>query len=153
MNKTTLAGLALVALLGGVGIWYALPEAAPEPVGHSMVPPDTSAVEAGGPIAEVVIPAAFSANAQIGQRVFEASCAFCHGVNAAGQNGVAPPLVHRIYEPSHHSDAAFVNAARNGVRSHHWEFGNMPPVPGLNDAEIGYIARYIRELQLENGIR
>ena len=47
--------------------------------------------------------------------------------NAAGQNGVAPPLVHKLYEPGHHSDMAFIMAAKNGVRSHHWRFGNMPP--------------------------
>ncbi|WP_430540810.1 c-type cytochrome [Planktotalea arctica] len=24
------------------------------------------------------------------------NCAACHGVNAVGQNGVAPPLVHKV---------------------------------------------------------
>ena len=57
-----------------------------------------------------------SQNAQIGQLGFEAKCAACHGLNAAGQDGVAPPLVHIIYEPSHHGDEAFQRAASLGVR-------------------------------------
>jgi hypothetical protein len=47
---------------------------------------------------------------------------------------------------------AFVLAAKNGVRAHHWKFGNMPPVKGLTQADVKYIARYVRELQRENGI-
>ena len=82
---------------------------------------------------QVVVPETFSDNARIGQVAFEAKCAVCHGANAAGQDGVAPPLVHKIYEPSHHGDAAFLLAAKNGVRAHHWRFGNMPPVEGVTD--------------------
>ena len=104
------------------------------------------------PMVEVVLPATLSPDATIGKRAFEAKCASCHGMNAAGQNGVAPPLIHRIYEPNHHSDMAFILAAKNGVRSHHWSFGNMPPVPGLTDADVKFITRYVRELQTENGI-
>ncbi|MFW8635675.1 c-type cytochrome [Cribrihabitans pelagius] len=104
-------------------------------------------------MAEVRLPAALSEDAQIGKRVYEARCASCHGADAAGQEGTAPPLVHKIYEPSHHSDTAFLLAAKNGVRAHHWRFGNMPPVPGVTDAEVQYVVRYVRELQEENGIR
>ena len=71
----------------------------------------------------------------------------------AGQEGIAPPLVHRIYEPSHHGDMAFVLAARNGVRAHHWPFGDMPPVgQPLTDGELAAIIAYVRELQRANGI-
>ncbi len=126
----------------------------PEPAsqGHSMVPPDTSKISEGAPIVEVRLPTELSQEAMIGKRGFEAKCAACHGENAAGQNGVAPPLVHKIYEPNHHSDASFLSAALNGVSSHHWNFGNMPPVEGLTQADVRYIARYVRELQRENGI-
>ncbi len=119
---------------------------------NSMTQPDTSSIAQGDPIATVVLPAELSANAQIGKRAFETKCAICHGKNAAGQNGVAPPLVHTIYRPNHHSDMAFVSAAQNGVQSHHWNFGNMPAIKGLTGAEVKYIARYVRELQVENGI-
>ncbi len=102
-------------------------------------------------MAQVTVPE-LEGDELIGARVFAAKCAACHGENAAGQQGIAPPLVHKIYEPSHHGDAAFLLAARIGVRAHHWRFGSMPPVEGLNDAEIGMIVAYVRALQRANGI-
>ena len=150
MKKSVIAGAAIV-LAGLALVAWTLNGDAPAP-GHTMVPPDTGGIAEGAPIVEVALPGELSPEAQIGKRAFEAKCATCHGANAAGQNGVAPPLVHEIYEPSHHSDMAFVLAAKNGVRSHHWSFGNMPPVEGLTDADVKYIARYVRELQKENGI-
>ena len=150
MKKSVMAGAAIVLAGVAFGAWtLSVDEPAP---GHSMVPPDTRGLAEGAPIVEVALPAELSPEAQIGKRAFEAKCASCHGENAAGQNGVAPPLVHEIYEPSHHSDMAFVLAAKTGVRAHHWRFGNMPPVEGLTDADVKYIARYVRELQEENGI-
>ncbi len=151
MNRTVLAIVAFF-LVGGFAVYWNTTQQAPQGAGHSMVPPDTSTLAEGAPIVEVALPAELSAEAQIGKRAFEAKCAACHGTNAAGQNDVAPPLVHKIYEPSHHSDMAFVLAAKNGVRAHHWNFGNMPPVEGLTDGDVKLIARYVRELQKENGI-
>ncbi len=107
----------------------------------------------GEPIVTVAIPAELSTNATIGKTGFEAKCSVCHGLNAAGQDGVAPPLVHKIYEPSHHGDEAFWLATQRGVSSHHWRFGNMAPVDGLTRADVKMIVTYIRELQRENGIR
>ncbi len=106
----------------------------------------------GSAMVQVTLPETLSANAQIGKRAFDVKCAACHGANAAGQNGVAPPLVHKIYEPSHHADFAFQRAAQNGVRSHHWGFGNMPAIEGITTAEIKFITAYVRELQRANGI-
>lgn len=103
-------------------------------------------------LANVIVPDMFSENAQIGKRVFEAKCATCHGANAAGQNGVAPPLVHKYYEPNHHGDEAFQRAAALGVRSHHWPFGDMPPVKGVTRSDVAMIIAYVRELQKANGI-
>lgn len=149
---TKIGLLLALLLLAGVGIFvYGLMTPA-EMAGHSMTPPDTSDIEEGAPIAEVRVPETLSADAQFGKRGFEAKCAACHGQNAAGQNGVAPPLVHKIYEPSHHSDQAFVLAAQNGVRAHHWNFGSMPPIDGVTPADVAYIATYVRELQRANGI-
>ena len=87
-----------------------------------------------------------------GKALFDGNCARCHGVNAAGRRTAGPPLVHRIYEPGHHGDLSFLLAARNGVRAHHWRFGNMPPVMGVTDAEVAAIIVYVRELQRANGI-
>jgi len=140
----------LVVGLGLVGFrTFAPAESVPV---RSMVPPDTSGIAQGAPLVTVSLPDELSAEAEIGKRGFEANCAVCHGQNAAGQNGVAPPLVHITYEPNHHSDRAFVSAARNGVTSHHWNFGNMPVIEGLSNADVLYIARYVRELQRANGI-
>ncbi len=105
----------------------------------------------GQPLAQVSVPQ-LSAAAMAGQVAFEANCAACHGENAAGRDGAGPPLIHRIYEPNHHGDAAFFLAARQGVRSHHWPFGNMPPVAGVSDDEVASIVAYVRELQRANGI-
>ena len=136
--------------LAGVVGFFVLP--GPEPTGHSMEPPDTSAIADGDPIVDLSLPAELSANAQLGKTLFEAKCAVCHGTNAAGQNGIAPPLVHKTYEPNHHSDEAFQLAAQNGVRAHHWRFGNMPPVEGLTRGDIKMIVAYVCELQRANGI-
>lgn len=150
MNKAGLfVGAVFIAGLGVAGYQVINPA---EPVGHSMTPPDLSDIEDGAPIEQVSIPGRWSENALIGQRIFDAKCADCHGANAAGQKGVAPPLVHKTYEPSHHSDMAFIMAAKNGVRAHHWNFGNMPAVEGITDGEVKLVTTYIRELQRENGI-
>ena len=98
----------------------------------------------------VIVPA-LSEPAQAGQTAFNANCALCHGANAAGTN-LGPPLVHRIYEPNHHQDFAFRNAVQNGVQSHHWQFGNMPPAPQVSQADVERIICYVRELQRANGI-
>jgi cytochrome c len=103
-------------------------------------------------LAEVLLPSTLSQSSQIGKRAFETKCMACHGINAAGQVGVAPPLVHKIYEPSHHGDESFQRAASLGVRAHHWSFGDMPAVEGLTRGDVTMIVAYIRELQRTNGI-
>ncbi len=93
-----------------------------------------------------------SAEAAMGEALFEEHCIACHGRAAAGSaNG--PPLVHKIYEPGHHSDAAFRFAVKNGARAHHWQFGDMPPVAGVSESDVARITLYVRELQRANGIR
>ena len=99
----------------------------------------------------VMVPAKFSRLAEEGRVLFEQTCAACHGRNAAGTDR-GPPLVHDLYNPGHHSDDAFVLAARMGVRAHHWRFGNMPPQPLVPEAQARAIALYVRELQAANGI-
>ncbi len=92
-----------------------------------------------------------SQTASRGKTAFDANCAQCHGPNAAGSDR-GPPLVHDIYNPGHHGDMSFVFAAKRGVRSHHWRFGNMPAQPQVTDEEMASIIRYVRELQVANGI-
>lgn len=87
-----------------------------------------------------------------GEQEFNQFCAGCHGENAAGTDQ-GPPLIHKLYVPGHHGDVAIALAAKTGVRAHHWRFGNMPPVAGITDAKIRQITRYIREVQVANGIK
>ncbi len=86
-----------------------------------------------------------------GKQAFDAVCAACHGVNAAGTDN-GPPLIHDIYNPGHHPDEAFLVAARFGVRQHHWPYGSMPAQPQMKDSQMTAIIRYVRELQVANGI-
>ena len=79
-------------------------------------------------IVEIAIPETLSASAEIGKTAYDAKCVACHAPSGVGQMNVAPPLVHIIYEPSHHGDEAFQRAVAMGVRAHHWKFGDMPPV-------------------------
>ena len=107
----------------------------------------------GLPIVSVNVPATLSVRAQLGRKTYDANCASCHGRNAAGQDGVAPPLVHIVYEPGHHGDESFQRAVARGVRAHHWRFGDMPPVEGLSRRDVAAVVAYVRELQRANGIR
>ena len=139
--------IAIAAVLVACGVGYAM-----WPATSQTAATDTAISMEDGVLANVLLPETLSQNAQIGKFGFEAKCAACHGLNAAGQDGAAPPLVHIIYEPSHHGDEAFQRAAAMGVRGHHWPFGDMPPVDGINRADVTMIIAYIRELQRANGI-
>lgn len=86
-----------------------------------------------------------------GRQLFTANCAKCHGEEALGTDQ-GPPLIHRIYEPSHHSDLAFYMAVARGVQAHHWNFGNMAPVPGLGGEDTAHIIAWVRAKQQAAGI-
>jgi mono/diheme cytochrome c family protein len=90
--------------------------------------------------------------AREGAGLFAKSCAICHGQNASGGEK-GPPLVHRIYEPSHHDDNSFYRAVQQGVQAHHWSYGDMPPAPGVSNQDMRKIISYVRALQVANGIR
>lgn len=106
----------------------------------------------GAPMVTVSLPEVFSPLQQTGAAAFTAHCADCHGTNGAGRDGIAPPLIHKIYEPSHHGDMSFQLAVKQGVRAHHWSFGDMPPVAGLASADVAPIIAYVRTVQRANGI-
>ena len=86
-----------------------------------------------------------------GEAAFNRNCSSCHGGRAIGST-TAPPLVHIIYEPSHHGDEAFRRAIAQGAVAHHWSFGPMPPVPNLPPDDVEAIIRYVRWLQQRAGI-
>lgn len=87
-----------------------------------------------------------------GKRLFDKSCATCHGPNLKGSDK-GPPFLHPVYEPSHHGDASFQAAVRYGVRAHHWKFGDMPPVQGVSADDVAHITAYVRQQQRLIGIR
>ena len=88
----------------------------------------------------------------LGKQAYDRHCAECHGAWADG-SAEGPPLVHVYYEPGHHGDRAFYAAITGGVRQHHWEFGDMAPVPDVSNDAARAIVRYVRWLQEQNGIR
>lgn len=88
---------------------------------------------------------------QSGEGKFNTLCARCHGPEGTGTKQ-GPPLVHKIYEPNHHGDAAFQRAAANGVRAHHWQFGDMPKIEGVKPEDVDQIVKYVRWLQRQAGI-
>ena len=120
--------------------------------GNRFVQVDASDENLSIAIAKVTSPEKFSPNAIVGKLAYDTKCVTCHGTNAEGKDGLAPPLVHKIYEPSHHGDESFQRAVSLGVKAHHWRFGNMPPVEGLTRGDVKMIIAYIRELQRANGI-
>ena len=99
---------------------------------------------------EIIIPA-LTEVAKLGETTFGENCSMCHGANAVGTEQ-GPPLVHIIYEPSHHNDGSFYRAVAQGVRGHHWRFGNMPPIERVGEEDVTKIIAYVRELQRANGI-
>ncbi|MDO9116644.1 MAG: cytochrome c [Nitrospira sp.] len=100
---------------------------------------------------KAAVNAVVPAEVQPGEGKFKANCAACHGGGGVGTSQ-GPPLVHKIYEPNHHGDAAFQRAAANGVKAHHWEFGNMPKIDGVTPDDVDQIIKYVRWLQKQAGI-
>lgn len=149
MKTTRILGLlGLGAVVIGGAVYLASP--------GGQAPDVAQSDGAGGPgraggIVAVEMPP-LEGQALVGWRAFGAKCAACHGPDAGGVDGAGPPLVHRLYEPGHHGDMAIVLAARRGVTSHHWRFGDMPPVEAITDVELAAIVAFLRRVQQANGI-
>lgn len=153
MNKGLIAAIGLV-VIGGAAVMF---WQASTPEDDLMTPTVSTTMHGAGaaaparPADQIIVPKLSSA-AEMGKAAFDEKCATCHGAKAAGsENG--PPLIHKIYEPSHHGDFAFQAAVRNGTRAHHWRFGDMQPVPGVTDKQVEWIVKYVREMQRANGIQ
>jgi cytochrome c553 len=113
----------------------------------------TSAGEssAPGPITQISVQKDLPTEFKDGETKFNAFCSPCHGAQGTG-SAQGPPLVHKIYEPSHHADFAFQRAAAQGVKAHHWKFGNMPKIEGVTADDVTQIIGYVRWLQRQAGI-
>lgn len=150
MNKTYLIGGTVIIAVAAAAVWWmTTPTDRATPTVNTAMHGTASAAPA--PKADSIKIPQLSQIAQSGEIAFNNNCAACHGKNAAGTES-GPPLIHKIYEPSHHGDASFFLATQTGVRAHHWKFGNMPPVEGISEAKIRWIVKYVREVQVANGI-
>lgn len=94
----------------------------------------------------------FVADVQLGESQFSTNCSRCHGQTGKG-SAYGPPLVDKVYRASHHADIAFHWAVKDGVKQHHWNFGDMPPVSNVSPEEVGHIIAYIRQQQRISGIQ
>ena len=113
--------------------------------------PQRATTESRGAEQLPVTESALSGTARAGEELFNANCSVCHGVGATGTSQ-GPPLIDRIYHPSHHPDFSIRNAVRQGVKQHHWLFGDMAPVADVSLDEVEEIICYIREAQRADGI-
>ncbi len=111
----------------------------------------TPACSQGESAPKTAVVSAVPAELQVGEGKFKVNCSACHGLGGVGTSQ-GPPLVHKIYEPNHHGDPAFQRAAANGVKAHHWQFGNMPKIDAVTPEDVDQIIKYVRWLQKQAGI-
>ena len=104
----------------------------------------------GGAITEQRPTATDAPTINAGQGLYDANCASCHGVDLRG-TAQGPSHLSEVYVPGHHGDAAFGLAIIRGVSQHHWQFGDMPAVEGLDQSHIDAIVAYVRSVQTEQG--
>ncbi|TFH18016.1 MAG: cytochrome c [Acidimicrobiales bacterium] len=76
-----------------------------------------------------------------GAAIYGANCASCHGAALEGTSR-GPSLSDPVYDET--TDADVRNAVRNGVEEIRWEFGPMPAMGGLSDAQIDEIVTFVR---------
>lgn len=153
MNRKIVVSIAVI-VIGGTGLaFWKQNQMRTADLRTPMVSTAMHGADAAAPArpADQIKVPKLSASARMGEVAFNENCAACHGENAAGTDK-GPPLIHKIYEPSHHADYAFQMAAQRGVTAHHWRFGNMPPVPGVTPKQVDWIIAYVREVQRANGI-
>ena len=82
--------------------------------------------------------------------LYTQNCSSCHGSDLRG-TADGPALLSIVYEPSHHSDDSFRSAIANGTTQHHWAFGDMPVVEGVEAGEADAIIAYVRSEQDRQG--
>lgn len=126
--KTSTAAAVLFGLLAGPGTHAQATE------------PDTAAPPEGMPFEH-----------GRGYDLFQENCAQCHGADLDGTDE-GPPLLHDYYKPGHHSDVAFSRAIELGSPQHHWNFGDMEPVEGVDTQQAAAITKFIRWYQREAGL-
>ncbi len=81
-----------------------------------------------------------------GAIVYASSCASCHGADLRGTDK-GPSHLSVVYEPNHHGDDSFRSAIVNGAPQHHWDFGPMAPVTGLDAQDMDAVIAFVRAEQ------
>lgn len=89
---------------------------------------------------------AYRPDAEKGGPLFVRFCQSCHGVDARGTEQ-GPALAEPIYREKRHADLAFHLAVGQGVKSHHWPYGDMPPVQGISPEQTADVIAWIRRQQ------
>ena len=82
-----------------------------------------------------------------GEAIYAANCAQCHGGDLGGSDR-GPSLLDPVYGPDQLTDAAFVDAVRNGVDERLWDFGAMPGNGSYTDDQIAAILAFVRAEQV-----
>lgn len=85
-----------------------------------------------------------------GRALYKKWCGACHGKTTGGTT-IGPPLV--AYDVENHGDDTFYSAIRYGVKQHHWNFGDMPPMPDVTREQARKIIVYVRETQIADDRR
>lgn len=104
-----------------------------------------------GPDGDRSSPAASGDATAQGAELFGEACAACHGTDLRGTDR-GPSHLSEVYAPDHHPDEAFRSAIANGSPQHHWDFGDMPAIRGLDDDQVDAIIDYVREVQDREGL-
>mgnify|MGYP006077129643 FL=1 len=86
----------------------------------------------------------------VGADLYQSNCASCHGADLQGTDK-GPSHLSIVYEPNHHGDDAFRSTILHGARQHHWNFGDMAAITGLDNDEIDDIIAYVRSEQERHG--
>lgn len=112
------------------------------------------AAACGGPTeaddAGTAIPPQAEELVAVGAAIYEAKCAECHGSDLRGTDK-GPSHLSEVYEPNHHADGAFILAIQRGSPEHHWRFGDMPRIDGLDGDDIAAVTAFVREQQRIHG--
>jgi mono/diheme cytochrome c family protein len=95
-------------------------------------------------------PPGFVGDGARGAVVYRQQCRSCHGAEAGGSER-GPSLLRDIYAPDRHANLAFHLAVKNGVKAHHDNKGNMPPLD-VSPEDVEHVIQYVRELQVGAGV-
>lgn len=89
---------------------------------------------------------------QRGRKLFNGTCAECHGADARGGSKSGPPLMHPYYRSKLISDDDIRRIIRLGAPQRLWKFGFMPSQPDIDPAEAEAIVAFYNALRGANGL-